>query len=144
MERLMFGSDFEVDAWSRFLRWNLIKICVWTCDINSTLGSVVPLAMFMIIKVVAVIRRPWGNCVYMVYSILSCNAVLQILICPIVKREPRNELAQLTQGWQKKFRFREQVIWKFSGDQIKQHSLHKVCSHHARALFFSKMNSSHK
>ena len=46
MERLMFGSDFEVDAWSRFLRWNLIKICVWTCDINSTLGSVVPLAMF--------------------------------------------------------------------------------------------------
>ena len=46
-ERLMFGSDFEVDAWSRFLRWNLIKICVWICDINSTLGSVVPLAMFI-------------------------------------------------------------------------------------------------
>ena len=44
----MFGSDFEVDAWSRFSRWNLIKICVWTCDINSTLGSVVPLAMFNI------------------------------------------------------------------------------------------------
>ena len=46
MERLMFGWDFEVDAWSRFWRWNLIKICVWTCDKNSTLGSVVPLAMF--------------------------------------------------------------------------------------------------
>ena len=46
MERLMFGWDFEVDAWSRFLRWNLIKICIWTCDMNSTLGSVVPLAMF--------------------------------------------------------------------------------------------------
>ena len=46
MERLMFAWDFEVDAWSRFWRWNLIKICVWTCDMNSTLGSVVPLAMF--------------------------------------------------------------------------------------------------
>ena len=52
-----FGQDFEaivlwrgwclvveVDAWSKF--WNLIKICVWTCVLNSTLGSVVPLAMF--------------------------------------------------------------------------------------------------
>ena len=42
----MFRCDFEVDAWSRFWRWNLVKICVWTCDMNSTLGSVVPLAMF--------------------------------------------------------------------------------------------------
>ena len=42
----MFGWDFEVDAWSRFLKWNLIKICIWSCDMNSTLGSVVPLAMF--------------------------------------------------------------------------------------------------
>ena len=46
VEMLMFGWNFEVDAWSRFWRWNLIKICVWTCDKNSTLGSVVPLAMF--------------------------------------------------------------------------------------------------
>ena len=51
----MFGWDFEVDAWSKIWRGNLIKICVWTCDMtkrsyfgnqNSTLGSVVPLAMF--------------------------------------------------------------------------------------------------
>ena len=45
----MFGWDFEDDAWSRFWRWNLIKICVWTCNMNSTLGSVVPLAMFYIL-----------------------------------------------------------------------------------------------
>ena len=25
-----FGVDFEAYAWSRFLRWNLIKICFWT------------------------------------------------------------------------------------------------------------------
>ena len=31
---LMFGWDFEVNAGSRFWRWNLIKICVWTCNIN--------------------------------------------------------------------------------------------------------------
>ena len=49
----MFGWDFEVGAWSRF--WIcLIKICVRICDMtsrnyfgkqNSTLGSVVPLAI---------------------------------------------------------------------------------------------------
>ena len=44
---LTFCWNFEVDAWSRFWRWNLIKNCVWTCDMNSTLGSVVPLAMFV-------------------------------------------------------------------------------------------------
>ena len=27
---VMFSWDFEVDAWSRFWKWNLIKICVWT------------------------------------------------------------------------------------------------------------------
>ena len=43
----MFCWDFEVDAWSRFCRWYLIKTCVWNCDMNSTLGSVVPLAMFI-------------------------------------------------------------------------------------------------
>ena len=48
MERLMFGWDFEDDAWSRLWRWNLIKMSVWICDMNSTLGSVVPLAMFFL------------------------------------------------------------------------------------------------
>ena len=48
VEMQMFGWDFEVDAWSIFWRWNLIKICVWTCDMNSTHGSVVPLAIFYI------------------------------------------------------------------------------------------------
>ena len=43
----MFGRDFEVDAWWIFLRRNLIKICVRTCDMNSILGSVVPLEMFL-------------------------------------------------------------------------------------------------
>ena len=51
----MFGWNFEINTWSRFWRWSLTKICVWTCDMtpigyfgkmNSTLGSVVPLAMF--------------------------------------------------------------------------------------------------
>ena len=47
--------DFEVGAWSILCRRNLIIFCVWPCDMtrlsyfgkqNSTLGSVVPLAMF--------------------------------------------------------------------------------------------------
>ena len=48
----MFGQDFDVKVWSKdFEFWNLIKICVRTCFFgkqNSTLGSVVPLAMFAI------------------------------------------------------------------------------------------------
>ena len=46
----MFGQDVDVKVWSKdFEFWNLIKICVRTCFFgkqNSTLGSVVPLAMF--------------------------------------------------------------------------------------------------
>ena len=44
----MFGQDFNVKV------WNLIKICVRTCFFgkqNSTLGSVVPLAMFLVLKI---------------------------------------------------------------------------------------------
>ena len=47
LRMLTFGWDFEVNAKSRFWNLNLIKICVRTRDMNSTLGSVVPLAMFM-------------------------------------------------------------------------------------------------
>ena len=46
----MFGQDFSAKVWSKdFASWNLIKICVKTCYFGkqySTLGSVVPLAMF--------------------------------------------------------------------------------------------------
>ena len=47
VEMMMFGQDFEVAAWLILWRWNLIKFCVRTCDMNSTLRSVVPLAMFV-------------------------------------------------------------------------------------------------
>ena len=41
---LMLSWDLDVSAWLKL--WNcLIKICVITCDMNSILGSVVPLAM---------------------------------------------------------------------------------------------------
>ena len=61
---LMYGWDFEVDAWSRFWRC-LMKICVRICDMTSrsyfgkmtsTLGSVVPLAMFKYTEVFQQIR----------------------------------------------------------------------------------------
>ena len=35
VEVVMFGVDFEVNAWSRFWRWSLNKICVWTCDMTQ-------------------------------------------------------------------------------------------------------------
>ena len=48
----MFGQDFDVKVWSKdFEFWNLIKVCVRTCFFgkqNSTLGSVVPLTMFLL------------------------------------------------------------------------------------------------
>ena len=52
----MCSGDFEVVSWLRFWRWNLSKLCVRTHDLtsrsyfgkmNSTLGSVVPLMMFL-------------------------------------------------------------------------------------------------
>ena len=46
LKMLMFGWDFEVNAKSRFRNWSFVKNCVRTCYMNSTLGSVVPLAMF--------------------------------------------------------------------------------------------------
>ena len=33
-EMLLFGWNFEVSAWSRLWRRNLIKICFWTCDVT--------------------------------------------------------------------------------------------------------------
>ena len=45
----IFGWDFEVDTCSKFWRRNLITICVRTCNMNSTLGSVVSLAMFFLL-----------------------------------------------------------------------------------------------
>ena len=51
---------------------NLLKICVWTCDMtsrsyfgkmNSTLGSVVPLAMFFfLISTMRLMTWTWGRC----------------------------------------------------------------------------------
>ena len=46
-QKAKLGWDFEVDTCSRLWRWNFIKICVRICNRNSTLGSVVPLAMFV-------------------------------------------------------------------------------------------------
>ena len=57
VEMSMFSWDFEVVSWLRFWRWNLSKLCVRTHDMtsrsyfgkmNSTLRSVVPLAMFLL------------------------------------------------------------------------------------------------
>ena len=58
---MIFDWGFEDAASSRLWRWNLIKICLRTCDVikksyfgkqNSTLGSVVPLAMFSLFNTV--------------------------------------------------------------------------------------------
>ena len=60
----MFGQDFDVKVWSKdFEFWNLIKICVRTCFFgkqNSTLGSVVPLAMFHLVESQTCAVGGWG------------------------------------------------------------------------------------
>ena len=76
MERLMFGWDFEVDAWSRFWRWNMTRICVWNCDMNSTLGSVVPLAMFVL------------------WQCVSITA----LLCPLIRRNGKTRSCQFAKS----------------------------------------------
>ena len=61
--KLMFDQDLEVKVclkcWD-FEHGNLIKICVWTCYFgkqNSTLGSVVPLAMFFYLRLMCLGKR---------------------------------------------------------------------------------------
>ena len=54
VQKLMFGWDFEDKIQSRFWYCNLFKICeLWSSDMNSTLRSVVPLAMFQTLPVQA-------------------------------------------------------------------------------------------
>ena len=67
VKMLMFGWDFEVDAWLRFWRWNLIKICVVTYRSyfgkqNLTLESVLPLAMFRLITSSSFIDKSPSSC----------------------------------------------------------------------------------
>ena len=105
---LMLGWNFEVDVLSRFWRWNLIKICeifrnLWY-DLksyfgkeNSTLESVVPLAMFVLCFVrgcavfwywavvysKVIIVRCRSSCVLVVFDVLmSRMCCLQCIICP--------------------------------------------------------------
>ena len=47
-KRVENSWDFEVDAWSRFWKWNLIKIFARICDMTWTLGFAVPSAMFKV------------------------------------------------------------------------------------------------
>ena len=79
----MFGQDFDVKVWSKVVEfWNLIKICVRTWFIgkqNSNLGSVVPLAMFLIL----VHDDDDNNVVdgnYDVTNIISPSQVINIVI----------------------------------------------------------------
>ena len=84
----MFGWDFEVDASSRFWKRKLIKFCVRTCDMNSTLGSVVPLAMFILYTTtlmdtnwnIQVIKPQYQNFWNKLYKVLSEQLCL-ILVC---------------------------------------------------------------
>ena len=97
---LMFAWNFEVDAWSRFWRWNLIKICVWIRDMNSRsyfgkmnsiLGSVVPLAMFW----------KWDqSCNFRQFSICSSDAFVR-------------EYSSVDLSWH------QEVVLTFEGDQVK-------------------------
>ena len=42
---VMFGWDFEIDAWSRFWRWNMIKICAITCAMIKKIPSEMEVAL---------------------------------------------------------------------------------------------------
>ena len=102
----MFGWDFEVSAWLRFWRWILIKICVGTClnfgKQNSTLGSVVPLAMFdsslttdSLIALSLCFRsspmwQSWLWFTSMLFSLLLTYFILQLKYIPLFSRMSKN------------------------------------------------------
>ena len=76
----MFGQDFDVKVLSKDLEfWNLIKICVRTFFFgkqNSTIGSVVPLAMFLLILSVHGLKDKLYEIIEIEY--LSVNCVKRI------------------------------------------------------------------
>ena len=87
---LIRWSCFGVDAWSRFWRWNLNKICDRTCDRiwksyfgkqNSTLGYVVPLAMFweQILFTLCLCLRPF-LCIVFVIAPLKIGDRTRVVI----------------------------------------------------------------
>ena len=87
VEMSMFSWDFEVDSWLRFWRWNLSKLCVRTHDmtsriyfgkINSILGSVVPLAMFLYL---APVPGPTGTGKAGWTGAAACLALLCVHCC---------------------------------------------------------------
>ena len=106
----MFGWDFEVNAWSRFWRWNLIEICVKTCDMtlisyfveqNSTLESVVPLAMCEPLTPI-ILRASLTVCP------LSAGTYSSSVVAPIAKiskgdLEAMPRVAQKQRNWTPKF-----------------------------------------
>ena len=61
----MLNRDFEIVTCSSF-----VNSALWSCDMNSTLGSVVPLAMFGLTRVI-IFAMPF-NSVWLSYCCNSC------------------------------------------------------------------------
>ena len=95
VEMSMFSWDFEVVSWLRFWRWNLSKLCVRTHDMtsrsyfgkmNSTLGSVVPLAMFFIYRDMWMLSECFRSLqtsadLYYLNSVKRVNIKFQRMLC---------------------------------------------------------------
>ena len=102
----MFGWDFEVDTCSRFWRWE-IKICVRICNMISTLGSVVPLAMFSkIARNKGFEVNDWWRCKSPIIVTLSSQIRFQTEIkftSNWMKRPPQNVKCEMKKMWSSHF-----------------------------------------
>ena len=65
----MLNRDYEIVICSRFVNCEL-----WSCDMNSTLGSVVPLAMFIII-LMNLVMIPDQGCPMLTQDVVSANTL---------------------------------------------------------------------
>ena len=82
---LIFGRYFEVDAWSRFCRWNLIKICVRTTQVSGPLWlrqcfirKYVPIMCIWQLKLILISIQghpPWINKSCKYWSLGSSSSV---------------------------------------------------------------------
>ena len=97
VEMLMFGWDFVVDAWSRFWRWNLTKICIRTTQPSGPLCIWQCLYKLSALIIRQIVMEFWVICQIIMRrefcqkKIAHKNHLGGAIVCPSVWRRSENK-----------------------------------------------------
>ena len=94
---LIFGWDFLADAWSRFWRWNLTKICKRTTQPSGPLGLWQCLYKLSALIIRQLVMEFWVICQIIMRrefcqkKIAHKNHLGGVIVCPSVWRRSENK-----------------------------------------------------